>query len=240
MIENSFATVKKNYRQVLKNIELAAQSVRRDPKSVKLLVVTKGHPIETVRAVVSAGCTCLGENYVEDALPKIEALAEKKIEWHMIGHVQSRKARPVSEKFTWVHSVDRLKLARRLDSFSREIGKVLPVLLQCNISREASKFGWSAWDEKRWLEFVREIAPLMELTNLDVRGLMTMPPFDPDPEKSRPYFVRLQRLRDYLADQFPQVDWSELSMGMSGDYQVAVQEGATIVRVGTAIVGQRF
>lgn len=239
MIENSFATIKNNYRRVLKNIELSAHSVRRDPKSVKLLVVTKGHPIDTVKAVISAGCTCLGENYVEDALPKIEALAEKNIEWHMIGHVQSRKARPVSEHFSWVHSVDRLKLARRLNNFSREIGRVMPVLLECNVSSEASKFGWSVWDEKRWPKFVSEIAPLMELTNLEVRGLMTMPPFDPDPEKSRPFYVRLHRLRDYLAEQFPQVDWSELSMGMSGDYQVAVQEGATIVRVGTAIVGQR-
>ncbi len=239
MIENSFATIKNNYRRVLKNIELSAHSVRRDPKSVKLLVVTKGHPIDTVKAVISTGCTCLGENYVEDALPKIEALAVKEIEWHMIGHVQSRKARPVSEHFSWVHSVDRLKLARRLNNFSREIGRVMPVLLECNVSSEASKFGWSVWDEKRWPKFVREIAPLVELTNLEVRGLMTMPPFDPDPEKSRPFYLRLHRLRDFLAEQFPQVDWSELSMGMSGDYQVAVQEGATIVRVGTAIVGQR-
>ena len=108
------------------------------------------------------------------------------------------------------------------------------------MSSEASKFGWAAWNEARWPELASEIAPLVELPNLELRGLMTMPPYDPDPEKSRPYFKKLCRLRDFLADQFPQVSWRELSMGMSGDYAVAVEEGAAIVRVGTAIVGPRF
>jgi pyridoxal phosphate enzyme (YggS family) len=206
---------------------------------VRLVVVTKGHSVETAQAVLDAGARHLGENYVEEALPKMDALTEAGVEWHMIGHVQSRKARPVAEHFAWVQSVDRLKLARRLDRFAGEAGRRLPVLLECNVSGEESKFGWPAWDERRWPEFAEELAPLMDLPNLEVRGLMTMPPYNPDPEVSRPYFERLVRLRDFLAARFPSADWSELSMGMSNDYEVAVQCGATIVRVGTAIVGPR-
>jgi len=239
MIEDAIETIQKNYWQVLKNIEVSAHSVGRDPNSVKLLVVTKGHPINAVEAVVSAGGTCFGENYVEEALSKIESFAQKNIEWHMIGHVQSRKARQVSEHFAWVHSVDTIKIAQRLDNFSREYDRIIAILLECNVSQEESKFGWSAWDEKGWPELVAKISPIMEMPNIDVRGLMTMPPFEPDPEKSRPYFVKLRRLRDYLSNKFPAAELSELSMGMSGDYLVAIQEGATIVRVGTAIVGQR-
>lgn len=228
-----------NYRRVCDGIAQAARSVGRTAEDVKLVVVTKGHPVETIEAVLEAGAYCLGENYVEHAVQKIAALSDREIEWHMIGHIQSRKARLVSEHFAWVHSVDRLKIARRLDNFAGEFGRVIPVLLECNVSSEASKFGWSTWDEMRWSEFAAEIAPLLELPNLEVRGLMTMPPFDPDPEKSRVYFKKLRRLCDFLVGKFPDTDWSELSMGMSGDYQVAVQEGATMVRVGTAIVGPR-
>lgn len=239
MSENLMDTIQNNYWQVRESIDRAAHTVNRDPNSVKLLVVTKGQPIEKIQAVLSAGGTLFGENYVEEATSKIKKLVDKHIEWHMIGHVQSRKARLVSEYFDWVHSLDSLKLARRLDNFSREYNRVIPVLLECNVSHEASKFGWSAWDEDRWPELVDDISSMFELPNLSVRGLMTMPPYDPDPEISRPYFVKLRRLRDFLMIKFPQVNFSELSMGMSGDYQIAVQEGATIVRVGTAIVGQR-
>jgi len=231
--------IAENYRRVLENIARAAQTAGRDPTEIKLVVVTKGHPVETAQAAVAAGARFLGENYVEEALPKIEALSGAGVEWHMIGHVQSRKARPVAEHFAWVQSVDRLKLARRLDRFVGELGRRLPVLLECNVSGEESKFGWPAWDERRWPELAEELAPLMELPALEVRGLMTMPPYHPDPEASRPYFERLVRLRDFLAERFPAADWSELSMGMSNDYEVAVQCGATIVRVGTAIVGPR-
>jgi pyridoxal phosphate enzyme (YggS family) len=239
MANNQTGLIQANVQRVRRNIGLAANSVGRDENSVKLVVVTKGHPIETVAQVIAAGEYCLGENYVEDALPKIEAFVDRNIEWHMIGHVQSRKARLVSENFSWVHSVDSLKLARRLNNFAKEIGRVIPILLECNVSQEASKFGWSAWDERHWSLLQNEIGPLLEMENLEVRGLMSMPPYDPNPEKSRPYFRKLNNLRNYFAEQFPQATWSELSMGMSGDYQVGVQEGATIVRVGTAIVGPR-
>jgi pyridoxal phosphate enzyme (YggS family) len=239
MNESLVSKIPTKYWQVVNNIGIAARSVGRDPESVQLLVVTKGQPIESIRAVISAGATCLGENYLEDALPKMDVLSNLDVEWHMIGHIQSRKTRKVAENFSWVHSLDRLKIARRLDHRSHELNQTLPVLLECNISGEASKYGWPVWDDKDWPRFVADIAPLFEMANLDVRGLMTMPPFDSNPEKSRPYFVKLRKLRDFLAGRFPQTDWPELSMGMSGDYQVAVQEGATVVRVGTAIMGSR-
>ena len=239
MNEKLYGSIQRNYQLALENIDRAAQSVGRDANQVRLLVVTKGHPIETARAVISSGATCLGENYVENALPKIEALVDKNIEWHMVGHVQSRKAKSVNAHFSWVHSVDRLKLARRLNNFAGQNERVLPVLLECNVSQEASKFGWPAWNEEQWPQLADTLRHIIDLPSLEVRGLMTMPPFDPDPEKSRRFFIKLRRLRDYFASQFPRTDWSELSMGMSGDYEVAVQEGATIVRVGTAIVGPR-
>jgi pyridoxal phosphate enzyme (YggS family) len=238
-MEEKQRTIYENYQRVCDGIAQAAHSAGRAAEDVKLVVVTKGHSIETTRAALAAGACCLGENYVEQALPKIEALTGQHVEWHMIGHIQSRKARAVSEHFAWVHSVDRLKIARRLNKFAAESERVIRILLECNVSSEASKYGWKAWDEVRWSELSAAIAPLMSFPNLEVRGLMTMPPYDPDPEKSRPYFVKLRRLREFLQGQFPEVGWSELSMGMSGDYQVAVQEGATLVRVGTAIVGPR-
>jgi PLP dependent protein len=235
------AQISTNYRNILERIIAAADSVGRDPAQIKLVVVTKGHSLDVAKAALEAGAKDLGENYLQDALPKIQSLADDfaTVEWHMIGHVQSRKARDVVQHFDWLHSLDRLKLARRCDQFAGEMGRRIPVLLECNISAEESKHGWVAWDEARWPELASDLAEVVACANLDLRGLMTMPPFEPDPEAARPYFIKLRKLRDYLALQFPDVGWDELSMGMSNDFEVAIQEGATFVRVGTAIVGAR-
>lgn len=240
MTENLVDNIKKNYTHVLNRIAAAAESVGRDPADVKLVVVTKAHPVEVVQAAVAAGAGILGENYVQEALGKMEALQDQKVEWHMIGHVQSRKARDVVRNFSCMHSLDRDKVARRCDQFAGQAGLKFPVLLECNVSGEASKHGWPAWEEEHWPQLAETLTPVFGYDNIVVRGLMTMPPFGADPEESRPYFIRLRRLRDFLADRFLQADWVELSMGMSNDYEVAVQEGATIVRVGTAIVGSRY
>ena len=230
-----------NYTQVLERMATAAREVGRDPQTVRLVVVTKGHSLQITRAVASAGAHILGENYVEEAIPKIQELSgEFELEWHMIGHVQSRKARPVCEHFAYVHTVDSLKLAERMDRFAAELGKSIPILLECNISQEESKFGWKAWEEDEWDYLAEEITPLLDLKHLRIRGLMTMPPFFADPEETRPYFQRLRHLAGFLALRFPQVDWAELSMGMSNDFEIAIQEGATMVRVGTAILGERL
>jgi len=229
-----------NYHAVLGHIRQVAIRCGRDPATIRLVVVTKGHSIETIRRVMGAGACNLGENYVEEAAPKISALAsEMGVYWHMIGHVQSRKARAVCELFDTVHTLDSIKLAHRLDRFAGEMERKLPVLLECNVSGEESKSGLSAWQENRWAELLPVIAQLVGCANLEVRGLMTMAPFLPEAEGARIYFQRLKRLQSFFMEHFPSVTWSELSMGMSADYEVAVEEGATLVRVGTAILGPR-
>jgi hypothetical protein len=232
--------VKTNLDRVLDNITRAAQSAGCDPGSIRLVVVTKGHPLETVQAALAAGAHYLGENYVDEALEKIVSLGSQTgVEWHMIGHIQSRKARLVSENFAYVHSLDSLKLAERLDRVAGEAGKRLPVLLECNVSGEDSKFGFPAWELSQWGALAEQAGQIAALPNLALDGLMSMPPFFDEPEVARPYFQKLVRLRDYLGGKVPGVNLKELSMGMSGDYEVAVQEGATWVRVGTAILGPR-
>jgi PLP dependent protein len=220
-------------------ITRAAQSAGRNPASVRLLVVTKTHPVERVRAAIQAGAKTLGENYAEEAVAKIETIGPAPVEWHMIGHVQSRKAGLVASHFDLLHSLDSLKLASRLDRFCAEAGRRLPVLLEINVSGEESKFGYSAWDELQWPALRDEALQLAALPNLEIRGLMTMPPFAEAAEESRPFFVRLRKLREYLSKQVPAASWNELSMGTSVDFSVAVEEGATLVRVGTAIMGAR-
>ena len=171
---------------------------------------------------------------------KIQSLAQQSgVEWHMIGHVQSRKARLVAEHFALLHSLDSLKLAQRLNRFAAEQNRVLPVLLEFNVGGEETKSGWNASETPTWDLLLPEIKSVLNLTNLSVHGLMTMPPLGTDAEDSRRFFQRLRLLRDHLASAFHQADWHELSMGTSADYQVAVEEGATLVRVGTAIVGAR-
>jgi hypothetical protein len=238
-MEKQFAAIAQNYQRVLEKITAACRSAGRLDDSVRLIVVTKGHALAAVETVVAAGARCLGENYVEEASEKIEHLSVPGVEWRMIGHVQSRKANRVAELFAACDSLDSLKLAERLDRFAGQAGRRLPVLLECNVSGEATKFGWPAWDEDRWSELAGSIAALLDLENLDIQGLMCMPPYFDQPELARPFFQRLRRLQAYLSARLPQVDWRELSMGMSADYEVAIQEGATQVRVGTAILGQR-
>ena len=229
-----------NYRRVLEQIEKSAGSVGRNPQPVRLVVVTKGHPAGSIQQALEAGIRVFGENYAEEGAAKKLAFAGiAGIEWHMIGHVQSRKARLVCEHFDWLHALDSLKLAQRLDRFAAEMGRKIPLLLECNVSGEQTKYGWPAWDESRWEALVPEMAQVAELANLELRGLMTMAPFFDEPEPARPYFRRLKRLQEYLRQHLPQASLDELSMGMSGDFGVAVQEGATMVRVGTAIMGPR-
>ena len=237
---NQLRTISENLDHVSERIHLAAQSVGRDGDQVRLIVVTKGHPFKIVEQAIEAGATDLGENYVEESLPKIAGVnPEYELKWHMIGHVQSRKAKKVSENFDWVQTVDSLKLANRLDRFAKENERQIPFLLECNVSGEGTKFGWTAWNELEWNELAVEISPILELENLDLKGLMTMAPFFNEPDKAQPFFTRLRELRDFMAQKHPGHEWDELSMGMSGDYEVAIQEGATMVRIGTAILGKR-
>ena len=236
----SYQEVLNNFQRVNERIVQAAYSVGRDPDQVRLIVVTKGHQLDNVKLAIDVGAKNLGENYLEEAVPKIQELSDcPEVEWHMIGHVQSRKARSVSEHFRWVHSVDSLKLATRLDRFAEIQGRMLSVLLEVNVSGEGSKFGFQAWNPSTWDKLVDELQPILILSNLRVRGLMTMAPFLQDPEDARPFFQRLRRLQEFLSGIFTNTTWDELSMGMSADFYIAIQEGATMVRIGQAILGPR-
>ena len=240
MMEDLVTQICDRYEKTLEKIAAAARVGGRDPASVRLVVVTKAQPLEVVQAAVQAGARVFGENYPEESVIKISSFGpESGVEWHMIGHVQSRKARLVIEHFDLLQSLDSLKLANRLDRMAKEAGRIMPVMLEFNVGGEESKFGWPASHESAWPTLYPTIETILGLENLVVRGLMTMPPLETDPEDARMYFRTLRLLRDHLANRYPQADWRELSMGTSADYEVAVQEGATLVRIGTAIVGSR-
>lgn len=233
-------SIRERYLETLDKIASAAKRSGRSTDAVRLVVVTKSQPVDVVRAAIEAGAVILGENYAEEGVTKIQSLRDySAVEWHMIGHVQSRKAALIAQNFNFMHSLDSLKLAKKLDRFCGEFGRALPVLLEFNVGGEASKGGWEASDETRWAELSGEIAEVLALSNLRPRGLMSMPPLGESAESSRPYFQKLKRLQEFLVSQFQGVDLSLLSMGTSSDYEVAVEEGATFVRVGTAIVGPR-
>ena len=233
-------SIRERYLGTLDVIASAAKRSGRGADAVRLVVVTKSQPVDVVRAAVEAGAGILGENYAEEGVTKIQSLRDfSAVEWHMIGHVQSRKAALIAQNFNFMHSLDSLKLAKKLDRFCGEFGRTLPVLLEFNVGGEASKGGWEASDETRWAELSGEISEVFALPNLRVRGLMSMPPLGESAEFSRPYFQKIRRLQEHLVSQFRGVDLAELSMGTSSDYEVAVEEGATFVRVGTAIVGPR-
>jgi hypothetical protein len=238
--EAKVAQIRTNLKTVKANIACAAEKSGRNPEEIKLVGVTKLMPLETIRAGIEASIRCFGENYPEKAAEKIQALGtDQEIEWHMIGHIQSRKADTVCKYFDMVHSVDRLKIARYLDRHCREMGKVMPVLIEVNLSGEDSKYGWHAWDEGCWFEMLFTFREIINFPNIEVRGLMSMPPFFDDPELTRPIYKKLRRLQQFLREELPEAKWEELSIGTSFDYEVAVEEGATMVRVGTDIFGPR-
>jgi hypothetical protein len=232
--------IRERYQQVRDQVGQAASRSGRGNEAVRVIVVTKTHPVETLQAALEAGIVEIGENYAEEAVKKIQALGPTPgVSWHMIGHVQSRKAGLVAEHFHLLHSLDSQRLAGKLDRAARETGHVLPVLLECNVSGESSKYGYPAWEEGQWPALVTEAETIVGLRNLAVHGLMTMPPYAESAEQSRPYFGRLRRLRDFLRERARGGSWTELSMGTSADFAAAVEEGATLVRVGTAILGPR-
>ena len=233
--------IRVNYNAVIDHISAVAKSVGRDPNEIHLVVVTKTHSIDIVRAVIEAGATQLGENYIEEAIPKILALQDAgEIEWHMIGHVQGRKAREVCEYFNCMHSLDSVKLGERINRFAGELGRLFPVWLEFNVSGELTKSGWDARNENQWDNLLPDMEQIVSLPNLDIKGLMTIPPYTHNPEEARPFYSHLRRLQEYLVNQFRPDGWRELSMGMSSDYGIAIQEGATWVRIGQAILGPRL
>jgi PLP dependent protein len=227
--------VQTNLRMVLESIERAAQKAGRSGDSVKLVAVSKTVGVESIRQAVAAGATALGENKVQEASSKRPLLKELPAEWHLIGALQKNKANRAAEIFDWIESLDDFELASRLDRACGRLNKRMPVLIQVNVGREASKSGIA---EEEVAEFAGRVSVF---SCLEVRGLMAIPPYTEDPEESRPYFIRLRELAQRIeSKKLTGVSMKELSMGMSHDYPVAIEEGATLVRVGTAIFGPRY
>jgi hypothetical protein len=240
MIDELTGMIEQRLAQVKKRISKAAFSCGRSPDEISLIVVSKSQPVEVIEAAISIGINRFGENYPEETLAKILALrSQAEIEWHMIGHLQSRKARIVVDKFQMLHSLDSFTLAEKLDRLLAESGKKMPALLEFNVGGEESKFGWPAWDEQKWEALLPEISRVLALEHLQISGLMTMPPLIEEIDKTRPFFKKLFDLREYLASSFPEAKFSELSMGTSADFEIAIKEGATMIRVGQAILGSR-
>jgi PLP dependent protein len=220
----------------------AAARAGRDPTDVTLIAVSKTFPADAVREALAAGQRVFGENRVEEALPKRDAVgAQPGLAWHLIGHLQSRKARDAAGAFALIHSVDSLRLAHKIAE--RVATGRQPILLQCNVSGEASKEGFdlAGWehDASKLAAFVETAAQIAALPGIEVRGLMTIAPISAAPGEARPVFASLRALREVLTERMPHAVWHELSMGMSDDLDDAVGEGATLVRVGRAIFGTR-
>ncbi|OEU46318.1 MAG: YggS family pyridoxal phosphate enzyme [Desulfobacterales bacterium C00003060] len=227
-------TIEKRLKAVNDRIRDASLACGRDPKSVRLIAVSKTVPADRVHTAIKAGATALGENYVQEAREKIQALKEEDVSWHFIGHLQSNKAKYAVGLFDLIHSVDSVKLAKELNRRAGASGKVQDILIQVNISGEETKSGIEA---EQALDLVREIS---FLENLTICGLMTMPPYFNAPDKVRPYFRALRSLQTLIRQEaIPNVEMTELSMGMTGDFETAIQEGSTLVRIGTAIFGGR-
>jgi pyridoxal phosphate enzyme (YggS family) len=233
IINVSAEQLAENIAHVRARIAEAAQKAGRDPAEITLVAVSKTKPVELVEMAYNLGVTDFGENRVQEALAKIEHFHPQSLRWHLIGHVQTNKTGKVVEPFSCIHSVDSLHLARALSRHAEEASKRLPILLQVNIAGEASKEGMAPGET---LELARQI---VALPALQVEGLMTIAPLVNEPEEVRPVFRELRLLRDRLRAEISASSWSQLSMGMTDDYTVAVEEGATLVRVGRAIFGQR-
>ncbi len=222
-----------NLRTVQDRIASAAKRTGRDPASVRLIVVTKTIDIGRIREAVNAGALILGENRVQEAKEKIEKLGPV-AHWHLIGRLQSNKAKYAVRLFDLIHSVDGIGLARELDKQAAKVGKVQDVLIEVSIAGEAAKAGVAVPEAAA---LVREAS---KLGNISIKGLMTVPPLLDDPEQVRPYFRKLRETAAAIAaERIPGVSMQELSMGMSGDFEAGIEEGATMVRVGTAIFGER-
>jgi PLP dependent protein len=246
------STIADNLAAVRARIAQAAEASGRAPESVRLIAVSKTFPAESVRAAIAAGQRDFGENKVQEAIPKIEAIeaikateaiaataaakqaGDEQVRWHLIGHLQSNKARKAARPFDVIHSIDSVDLLQKIDAAAREARRTPELLIQVDLAGEATKFGAAPDD----LQPIFDAAAA--LTNARLVGLMVLPPWSEDPEVARPYFRRLRELRDALGSRgVPSASLRELSMGMSHDFEVAIAEGATMVRVGTAIFGKR-
>jgi len=235
------SAIKENLLRVVERIEKAVRKAGRDPNTIKLVAVSKTVEVAQIKEAIEAGVSILGENYIQEAQKKIEEIGRpacterfgegRAVSWHFIGHLQSNKAKYAIRLFDMIHSLDSIPLAEELNRKAEQADRVINVMIEVNLSKEATKFGT---DEERVLNLGKRIQSLQYLS---LEGLMTMPPYFDSPEMSRPYYIALRELKERLAKEG--ILMKELSMGMSNDFEIAIEEGATYVRVGTAIFGLR-
>lgn len=226
--------VAQNVDAVRRRLDAAAARAGRNPADVQLIAVSKTFGVDLVRTAAQTGHRAFGENRIQEALPKIDTLAELGLEWHLIGHLQSNKAKRAAAAFAWIHSIDSLDVLRRVDAGAQEHGTRPHLLIQVDLAHEATKHGAA---ESEVLDLAKAA---LEARAADLSGLMIVPPIPENPEDSRPWFKQLVAVRDRLvAAGIPGERLAQLSMGMSHDFEIAVEEGATMVRVGTAIFGRR-
>jgi pyridoxal phosphate enzyme (YggS family) len=243
-----------NIEAVYERIDLATQRAGRKASDITLVTVTKTHPLETVVEAYQVGLRHFGENRAQEGVVKVAGLTEwlranpgnESPQWHFIGHLQSRQVGMVlAGQFGLIHSVDSLRLARRINRLAeRDNYPAVEILLQCSISGEVTKSGFELSDwasgRKQFADFLETIAQIATLDKITIRGLMTMAPLSSNPEDARPAFQSLAALREKLQTEMPSIDWQHLSMGMTDDFEVAIEEGSTIIRVGRAILGERI
>jgi pyridoxal phosphate enzyme (YggS family) len=235
------SSIRENLLRVMERIEKAARKAGRDPAEVKLVAVSKTVEMARIREAIEAGVSILGENYIQEAQKKIEEIGRpacterfgegRPVSWHFIGHLQSNKAKYAIRLFDMIHCVDSHSLVEELNRRAEQADRVIKVMIEVNLSKEATKFGT---DEEIVFTLARRI---QTLKHLSLEGLMTMPPYFDSPEMSRPYYIALRELKERMVKE--RIPMKELSMGMSNDFEVAIEEGATFIRVGTAIFGPR-
>jgi len=228
------SVIKNNFDKIDQQLMDTAISCGREPDTIQLIAVSKRKSVETIRQGILAGAKHLGENYIQEAIEKIDIIGKETACWHFIGHLQSNKAKFAVKYFDYIHTVDTLKLAKAIDKQAKKMDKIQKILVQVNISKEETKSGTST---KETLQLAEQIS---FLENVSLQGLMCMPPFFSDPENARIYFKQLGRIKEkIIALKLENVSMEHLSMGMSNDFKVAIEEGSTMVRVGTSIFGRR-
>lgn len=232
-----------NFQGVMENISICALKANRSVNQIKLVVVTKNQPSEKIIEIIEAGALYLGENYPEETIEKwnqIGNCCSNSVQIHLIGHLQSRKIPLILNRFDAFHALDSIRLAEKINArIIQEELEPLKIFLQFNVSGENEKFGWLADDENKWPILTADFERIIAMNGLQLAGLMTMPPFVNSSEENRKYFDRLRRLKEFFIRRYPEIQIPELSMGTSQDYQTAIMEGATFLRIGTLIMGIR-
>ena len=242
-MDKTQSLITQNYQEVMEKISIYAAKANRSVNQIKLVVVTKNQTAEKINEVIEAGAIYIGENYPEETIEKwnqIEKCRDNSVQIHLIGHLQSRKIPLILNRFDAFQALDSIRLAEKINArITQEELNPLKIFLQFNVSGENEKFGWPADDEKKWPMLTADFERIIAMNGLQLAGLMTMPPFVNSSEENREYFDRLRRLRDFFIMRYPEIQMPELSMGTSQDYQTAIMEGATFLRIGTLIMGSR-